>query len=338
MLYFRNDYSEGAHPQVMEALMRTNMEKTPGYGMDEHCANAIEMIRDLCKAPQAAVHFMSGGTQVNKTAIGAFLRPYESVIGVDAAHIYAHECASIEHNGHQIITCRSADGKLRPEMVESVVKTHCYEHTPIPRLVYISNTTEWGTVYSAAELRALSAMCHKHGLLLYCDGARLAAAMAAGDTTYTDYALTCDAFTIGGTKNGLLFGEALVLMNPELDRYFRNSMKQQGSILAKGRLFGVQYETILSNGLYMELAQHAYRLMTKLADGLKDQGYTFYVESPSNQIFPVLSKDKVEALKKSCAFEIIEEVDEDHDCIRFVTSWATTEEDVDSLLFVMSSL
>jgi len=338
MLYFRNDYSEGAHPKVLEALVRTNMEKTPGYGMDAYCDEAIAMIRNLCKAPQAAVHFMSGGTQINKTAIGAFLRPYEAVISVDAAHIYAHEGGAIVHNGPHIIPCPAPDGKLTPDMVETAVKSHCYEHTPIPRLVYISNTTEWGTVYSAAELRALSAVCRKHSLLLYCDGARLGAAMAAGDTTYTDYALTCDAFTIGGTKNGLLFGEALVLMNPELDRYFRNSMKQQGSILAKGRLFGVQYQAVLEDGLFMELANHAYTLAKKLNDGLKDLGYMFMVESPSNQIFPILSKDKVEALKKSCAFEIIEEVGEDAICIRFVTSWATTEADVDALLFVMSAL
>jgi len=340
MIHFRNDYSAGAHPAVMDALCKTNLELTAGYGEDPYCAKAADRVRAVCACPQADVHFLVGGTQTNKTTLGAFLRTYEAVIAADTGHICVHETGAIEQNGHKIIACPSPDGKLTPAMIRAAVDSHSSEHMVVPRGVYISNTTEVGTVYSLAELKTISAICRELGLFLYCDGARLGSAMTVqgADTSFADYAALCDAFTIGGTKNGLLFGEALVLMNPELDQYFRNSMKQQGSILAKGRLFGVQYETILTDGLYMELAEHAYRLMAKLAAGLKDMGYTFRVDSPSNQIFPVLTKDKVETLKKSCAFEIIEEVDDEHDCIRFVTSWATTEEDVDALLFVMSAL
>jgi len=338
MLWFRNDYSEGCHPQVLAALERTNMEKTPGYGDDIYCAEAAATIRALCSAPNAAVHFMSGGTQANKTAIGAFLRPYESVIAAVSAHIYGHECGSIEHNGHQILTYPAPDGKVTPDMVRAAVSTHTAEYSTTPRLVYISNTTEVGTVYSAAELRALSEVCRENSLILYCDGARLGAAMAAGDTDFADYAATCDAFTIGGTKNGLLFGEALVITSPALDLYFRNCMKQQGAILAKGRLFGVQYCAILKDGLYMELAHRTYTLAAKLTAGLKAQGYTFLADSPSNQVFPIVDNSKLGALAGKCAYEVIEPAGEGRSCIRFVTSWATTEEDVDALLEVMAAL
>ncbi len=241
MLNFRNDYSAGAHPAVMEALCRTNLELTPGYGTDSYCREAADLIRSLCGAPEAAVHFFTGGTQVNKTALAAFLRPYEAVIAPASAHICVHESGAIEQDGHKVLHLPAPDGKLTPEAVRGAVSAHSGEHMVLPRLVYVSNTTELGTVYSRAELEALRAVCGELGLYLYCDGARLGCAIEAGGAGFADYAALCDAFTIGGTKNGLLFGEALVIANPALQPCFRHCMKQQGAILAKGRLLGMQW-------------------------------------------------------------------------------------------------
>ena len=250
MINFRNDYSAGAHPAVLEALCATNMELTPGYGTDTYCQEAAEAIRALCGAPEAAVHFFTGGTQVNKTAIGAYLRPWEAVIAAETGHICVHETGSVEQDGHKVIHCPASDGKLTAEIIRSVLASHSGEHMVVPRLVYISNTTELGTVYTRSELEALHGICAEQGLILYCDGARLGSAMDAGDTAFAHYARFCDAFTIGGTKNGLLFGEALVVTNAALFPFFRHCMKQQGAILAKGRLLGVQFRAVLKDGLY----------------------------------------------------------------------------------------
>ena len=339
MLFFRNDYSNGAHPQVMEALCKTNLELTAGYGADPYCQKAIEQIRRLCKCPQAAVHFIPGGTQVNKTAIGAFLRSWEAVITPDTGHIQVHEAGAIEHNGHRLVTAPSSDGKLRPEQVAQICKAYQQEETaPEPKLVYISNTTEFGTVYSAAELRALRAECDKWGLYLYCDGARLGAAMAVSDTDFADYAACCHAFTIGGTKNGLLFGEALVITEPALMPSFRRCMKQQGAILAKGRLLGVQYCAALEDGLYMQLAKQAAEKAQQLSRGLKALGVEMLIDSPSNQLFPVFSKEIIEKLQQEVAFEYWSDVDATRGCIRFVTAWHTTQEEVDALLKLLEQL
>ena len=339
MLFFRNDYSNGAHPQVMEALCKTNLELTAGYGADPYCQKAIEQIRRLCECPQAAVHFIPGGTQVNKTAIGAFLRSWEAVITPDTGHIQVHEAGAIEHNGHRLVTAPSSDGKLRPEQVAQICKAYQQEETaPEPKLVYISNTTEFGTVYSAAELRALRAECDKWGLYLYCDGARLGAAMAVSDTDFADYAACCHAFTIGGTKNGLLFGEALVITEPALMPSFRRCMKQQGAILAKGRLLGVQYCAALEDGLYMQLAKQAAERAKQLSEGLRELGVEMLIDSPSNQMFPIFSKEIVEKLRQEVAFEYWSDVDDGRSCIRFVTAWHTTAEEVDALLTLLKEL
>lgn len=339
MLFFRNDYSEGACPQVLEALVNTNLIPTAGYGTDQFCAGAADMIRYLCGDPSAQVHFLVGGTQVNKTAIGAFLRPYEAVIAAASGHICVHETGAIEQNGHKILALPAADGKLTPDQIRKAVDGHGDEHMVLPRLVYISNTTEVGTVYNLSELTALSACCRELGLLLYCDGARLGSAMTVegADTTFADYARLCDAFTIGGTKNGLLFGEALVLTNPALFPHFRHAMKQQGAILAKGRLLGVQYDAVLRNGLYLQLARHANAMADKLRQGLLELGFTMAVDSPSNQLFPILQPAQAERLREECAFEV-QSQDERGVCVRFVTSWATQEEDVDSLLAIMKEI
>lgn len=339
MLFFRNDYGNGAHPAVMEALCKTNLELTAGYGTDPYCQKTIECIRQLCKCPQAEVHFLAGGTQVNKTAIGAFLRPWEAVIAADTGHIQVHESGAIEHNGHRIFTVSAPDGKLRPEQIHHLCRACQQEETsPEPKLVYISNTTELGTVYTKEELGALRSACDQWGLYLYCDGARLAAAMAVSDINFADYAALCHAFTIGGTKNGLLFGEALVITDPQLMPSFRRCMKQQGAMLAKGRLLGVQFGAVLENGLYLKLAQQAAQAAQLLADGLATLGVPMLIDSPSNQLFPILSNEIIELLQQSVSFEYWSSVSDTHSCIRFVTAWHTTKEEVEQLLSLLRNL
>lgn len=338
MLYFRNDYGAGAHPAVLDALCRTNLELTPGYGADLYCQKAADTIRTLCRCPEAAVHFLTGGTQVNKTAIGAFLRPYEAAVAAGTGHICVHESGAIEQDGHQVLRLSAPDGKLTPELLRSALSAPVNEHTTIPRLAYISNTTELGTVYHEAELRGLREACNALGLLLYCDGARLGSAMDAGGTDFPDYAAACDAFTIGGTKNGLLFGEALVIVNPALQPGFRNCMKQQGAMLAKGRLLGIQYEAVMQDGLYRKLAAHANQLAKRLASGLEALGVPLLAPAESNQVFPVLPDTAVERLRRIAEFEVERRMDESHTCIRFVTAWHTTQEEVDALLASVKEL
>jgi threonine aldolase len=310
-----------------------------GYGVDHYCLKSNEIIRALCHAPQADVHYLVGGTQANKTAIGAFLRPWEAVISAESGHIQVHEAGAIEHNGHRLYLCPAAAGKLTPDAVRSVCQLYAEEETAAaPKLVYISNTTELGTVYSRAELEALRAVCDEWDLYLYCDGARLACAMAVSDTDFADYAAFCDAFTIGGTKNGLLFGEALVITNPALMPSFRRCLKQQGAMLAKGRLLGVQYIAALENGLYMELANQSMSAARQLREGLQAMNIPMLIDSPSNQLFPILPTDVIAALQEQVEFEFWSKSDEGHSCIRFVTAWHTTQEEVSSLLEVLKKL
>ncbi len=339
MLFFKNDYSNGAHPAIMEALCKTNLELTVGYGVDHYCLRSNEIIRALCHAPQADVHYLVGGTQANKTAIGAFLRPWEAVISAESGHIQVHEAGAIEHNGHRLYLCPAKDGKLTPDAVRSVCQLYAEEETAAaPKVVYISNTTELGTVYSRAELEALRAVCDEWNLYLYCDGARLACAMAVSDTDFADYAAFCDAFTIGGTKNGLLFGEALVITNPALMPSFRRCLKQQGAMLAKGRLLGVQYIAALENGLYMELANQSMSAARQLREGLQAMNIPMFIDSPSNQLFPILPTDVIATLQEQVEFEFWSKIDEGHSCIRFVTAWHTTEEEVAALLTLLQKL
>ena len=338
MLSFRNDYSEGAHPSVLAALQAINLEQMSGYGLDRCCQEAADTIRALCAAQNADVHFLVGGTQVNKTAIAAFLRPYEAAIAAESGHICTHETGAVEQDGHKVLTVPTPDGKLTPSLLQGVLACHSGEHMVVPRLVYLSNTTELGTVYSREELAAISAFCQKNNLLLYCDGARLGAAMAAGDTTFADYASLCDAFTIGGTKNGLLFGEALVIVRPALRTHFRHCMKQQGAILAKGWLLGAQFSAILQNGLYLDLARHAKAAADTIRAALREAGIPCLVDSPSNQIFPVLPLDKAAAFQGACACEVQQKVGDDGLCVRLVTSWATKDSDVNALVKLLRAL
>lgn len=333
MYSFRNDYSEGAHPKILQALIDTNLEQTCGYGMDPRCQAAADLIRRLCKAPDADIHFTVGGTQTNLLVIASLLRPYEAVIAAHTGHVNVHETGAIEATGHKVCTAYAPDGKLTPELVESVVNGHSSEHMVLPRLVYISDTTEIGTIYTKAELQALRDCCDKHGLFLFLDGARLGSALTAegNDLTLPDLAALTDAFYIGGTKNGVLFGEALVMRTP--NEHFRWHMKQRGAVLAKGRLLGVQFQALLEDGLYLDLARHANEMAFRLRDGVAALGYPFPVASPSNQQFPVLPNSVVKALlDKGYEFEIDRAVDADHTCVRFVTSWATPESAIDAFL------
>ena len=334
MYSFRNDYSEGGHPQVLQALTDTNAVQTVGYGMDPYCQAAADTIRRLCAAPDADVHFLVGGTQVNLVTIDAFLQSYEAVIAAQTGHVSTHETGAIEATGHKVCTVESPDGKLTPALVESVLAQHNgTEHMVLPRLVYISDTTEIGTIYTKAELTALRQCCDVHGLVLYLDGARLGSALTApgNDLTLPDLAALTDAFTIGGTKNGALFGEALVLTRPL--PHYRWHMKQRGAVLAKGRLLGIQFQALLEDGLYFDLARHANQLALRLRDGIAALGYPFPVDSPSNQQFPVLPNATVQKLQElGYEFEIDHVVDADHTCIRLVTSWATPESAMESFL------
>ena len=335
MYSFRNDYSEGVHPSILKALTETNLVQTCGYGMDDYCLKAADLIRDLCAAPEAAVHFLVGGTQTNLIVINSFLQDYECVIAAHTGHVNVHETGAIEATGHKVCTAWSSDGKVTPAMVESVLAANTSEHMVLPRLVYISDTTEIGTIYTKSELIALRKCCDSHGLYLYMDGARLASALTASgnDLTLHDLAVLTDAFTIGGTKNGLLFGEAVILTNSFPKEHFRWHMKQRGAMLAKGRLLGIQFQGLMSNNLFFKIGRHANETALKLRDGMKALGYDFPTESPSNQQFPVLPNRIIDQLiNLGYAFEEDHVVDEAHTCVRFVTSWATPGAAVEQFL------
>lgn len=343
MIYFRNDYSEGAHPKVLQALVETNLVSTPGYGCDECCACARELLRERFACPNADVHFLVGGTQTNLTAAAAFLRPWEAIIAADTGHIAVHETGAIEATGHKVYVVPGVDGKLTSDAIRTAVRDHqtgTEEHMVLPRMVYVSDSTELGTIYTRAELQALSDTCRELGLYLYLDGARMAMALTAqgNDLVPEDFAQLCDAFYLGGTKNALLFGEALVIVNNALKPYFRNVMKQHGGMLAKGRLLGVQFAAILQDDLWLQTARHANELAQRLAAALTAMGVPLYAASPTNQVFPIFTNAQVEALRQNFSFEFIARVDENHSAIRFVTSWATRPEDVDALICAVRSL
>ena len=335
MYSFRNDYSEGAHPQILKALKETNLIQHTGYGMDEeHCGRARDLIRKEIGREDAAVHFLVGGTQVNLTVIAAALRPHEAVICASTGHINVHETGAVEATGHKVLTLPSPDGKVTPAMVQEILDAHPDEHMVKPKMVYISNTTEIGTQYTKAELEALSHICRRTGLFLFLDGARLGAALtsSANDLTMADIAALTDVFYIGGTKNGALFGEAVVILNPVLDEDFRYMIKQRGGMLAKGWLLGIQFETLFTDGLFYEMASHATAMADKLRKGLEEKGVSFYSQSVSNQLFPIFSDETIARLSKDFSFNIQARMDESHQAIRLVTSWATKEEAVDAIL------
>lgn len=337
MYYFLNDYSEGALPQVMRVLNQTNLESTCGYGMDDYCRRAAAQIRARFQCPDADVHFLAGGTQTNTTAISGFLRPWEAVIAAGTGHIAVHETGAIEARGHKICTVDTPDGKLTPETIQQVLAAHQNgedAHMVCPRMVYLSDSTELGTIYTRAELTEISNLCRELGLILYLDGARMGAALTAkgNDLQPEDFPRLCDAFYIGGTKNGLLFGEALVIVRRDLQPHFRHMIKQCGGMLAKGRLLGLQFSAMLTDDLWLTAAAHANAMAQRLSDGLRAAGYQLYVNSPTNQIFAVLDHDTIGRLSRNFAFQLSEIYDEKHQICRFVTSWATKPEWVEALL------
>lgn len=337
MIYFHNDYSEGCHPKVLEKLIATNLEQTPGYGEDSYCAQAAGMIRKLCGRDDLAVHFLVGGTQANLTVIDAALRPHQAALGAISAHINVHETGAVEATGHKVLSVPSADGKITAMQVRSVVEAHrasgSFEHEAQPKLVYISNPTELGTLYTLSELEELSQTCRDMGLYLFLDGARLGYGFAAADNdmTMADLARLCDVFYIGGTKVGALFGEAVVISNPAIAEDFRYLIKQHGGMLAKGRLLGVQFGALLEDGLYFEIAGHAVRLADQIRSTFDELRVSYLVPGTTNQIFPILSDTFLTELSKNFMFTEMERVDANHRAVRFCTSWASTQENVDAL-------
>ena len=337
MLYFENDYCEGAHPAILQKLTETNFEKVSGYGTDPYCASAKEKIRAACACPEADVFFISGGTQANSIVIASMLRRWEGVIAAATGHVAGHEAGAIEFTGHKVIGLPQKNGKLDAATVEDFCKTFYadsnHDHMVFPGMVYISHPTEYGTLYSKAELEALSAVCHTYHMPLFVDGARLGYALVSEgtDVTLADLARLTDVFYIGGTKNGALFGEAVVLTVP--CPHFRWHIKQRGGMLAKGRLLGVQFQALLKDDLYFDIGRHANDMAFRLRDGFKALGYEFPVPSPSNQQFPVM---KIQTAEKLAAmgfeFQVERVIDEEHIMYRFVTSWATPESAIDDLL------
>lgn len=338
MIQFQCDYSEGAHPRIMERMMQTNLEQTPGYGEDHYCEMARKLIQKACGRPDADVHFLVGGTQANATVISSVLRPYQGVLCATTGHINVHETGAIEHGGHKVLALQGSDGKLSAESVRSAMEEHLAEdgpeHTVQPGMVYISFSTEVGTVYTLSQLEDLSAVCHEYGLPLFVDGARMGYGLASEgcDVTMEDIARLADVFYIGGTKQGALFGEAVVITNPMLKKDFRYLIKQNGGMLAKGRLLGIQFLTLFEDGLYHELSRHAVIQAMRIRDAFAAKGYGFLVESPTNQQFPILSDSDIERLSADFMFSIWKKIDSEHTAVRFCTSWATRPEAVDSLL------
>ena len=328
---FKNDYSEGAHPRILDALIKYNLTQQNGYGLDEYSLNAAKFIRDKCAAPNASVHFVSGGTQANLTVISAFLRPHESVVSAHTGHIFTNESGAIEATGHKIHGVETADGKLRPQDVQNILDAHQnVPHQLKQRLVYISNSTEIGTIYSKKELQELYEFCQNKNLILFMDGARLGHALTAetSDMSLADIAKYTDAFYLGGTKNGALIGEAIVINNPALQDEFGFHLKQKGALLAKGRLLGIQFEELMRDNLYFELADHANRQAMKIKEAFEEIGCDFLAETFTNQIFPVLNAKQIDQLSEKYDFYIWKKIDSERSAIRLITSWSTTDETV----------
>ena len=340
MIYLKNDYSEGCHPEVLAALTRTNLEATTGYGEDEYCKAAAEKIKARFQCPDADVHFLVGGTQVNFTALDAFLRPWEAAIATSLGHIAVHETGAVEGTGHKVLTAPCTDGILTPQMVREIVAAHPNEHMVKPRIVYISDSTEVGTIYHKAELAALHDCCEELGLLLYLDGARLASALTSpeNDIAPEDLPRYCDAFYVGGTKNGALFGEALVIVNDALKPDFRYAIKQHGGMLAKGRLLGLQFLALLDGedgsgcSPYFTMAAEADRQALEIRKAFTEKGIGLLHDSPTNQQFFVLPDAWYNTLAEQYAMSEMGKPDEEHTAVRICTSWATRPEAVAQLI------
>lgn len=344
MIQFQCDYTEGGHPLILEKLVETNLEQTKGYGEDPHCEHARSLIRKACHTPEADVHFLVGGTQTNFTVISSILRPYQGVLAADTGHINVHETGAVEANGHKVLTLPSPDGKIRAAQVREAYEAHWkdedHEHMVQPGMVYISHPTENGTLYTKDELKELYQTCQELNLPLFLDGARLGYGLMseASDLTLPEVAAYTDVFYIGGTKVGALFGEAVVITAPALKKDFRYLIKQKGGMLAKGRLLGIQFETLFTDDLYFQIASHGDKMAMKLKKTFRKKGYPLRYDSYTNQQFPILPDAHLEQLKEKFMFSFWEKVDETHSAVRFCTSWATKEEAVDTLIKEMDKL
>ena len=333
MYSFVNDYSEGAHPRILEAMSRFNLEQNSGYGMDTHSATAKSYIRALLQEDRADIHLIPGGTQTNLLVISSFLRPYEGVISADTGHINVHETGAIEATGHKVIAMPHIEGKLTPDGIRKALDYHSGEHMVKPKMVYLSSATELGTIYNKQELTDIHKLCREKNLYLFLDGARIGTALTCNenDLSLAEIAELVDVFYIGGTKNGALLGEALVILREELKEEFRFMIKQRGAMLAKGFLIGIQFEELFKDDLFFTLAKHANRMAERIAKTLKACHISFQAEPVSNQLFPILPDSVIHELSKEFGFQVMERKDENHSIIRLVTSWATTEESVEKL-------
>ena len=341
MIRLNCDYLEGCHPAILQRLIDTNLEQTVGYGMDPYCQHAAEKIRETFSCPEAAVHFLTGGTQANTTVIAAALRPYEGVLCAHTGHINTHETGAIESSGHKCLSLPGRDGRITASQVAVATALQADdEHTVKPGMVYISLSTELGTLYNLAQLKDMYYTCRQNGLYLFIDGARLGYALTSPicDLTPADVAKYCDVFTVGGTKVGALFGEAVVINNPELNVRFRYLIKQRGGMLAKGRLLGIQFETLMEDGLYFTIAKKAVDQAMRIRDALLKKGIPLYVDSPTNQLFPILTDDQAEALEDDFDLAVWERVDESHAAMRVCTSWATEDAAVDAFIRAVEAL
>lgn len=344
MIYLNCDYNEGAHPQVMDALLMSNMEQSIGYGEDEYCEEARDMIKGLCKDYSAYVQFLVGGTQTNKTVIDAALRPHQGVLSADTGHINVHETGAIEACGHKVLALPSVDGKISADQVEKAYLDHMAngsrEHEVQPKMVYISNPTEFGTIYSKDELEDLSRVCKDNGLYLFMDGARLGYGLVCDDNDLDLPTITkcCDVFYIGGTKVGALFGEAVVITNDAIKEDFRYLIKQNGGMLAKGRLLGLQFKALLDDSLYFDISKHAVLMADAIRRTLNKLGYKYYVESPTNQIFVIMPNKNLEVLSKNFVLSNERKYDDDNTVVRICTSWATKQENVSAFIEALKAL
>lgn len=342
MIRFECDYGEGAHPLILEKLLSTNFEQTPGYGEDVYCESAREKIRTLCAAPSAMVQFFVGGTQANATLIASVLRPHQGVLCADTGHINVHETGAVEATGHKVLPLAHKDGKITADQVRRAIEAHyadaTHEHIVQPGMVYISHPTEFGTLYTLDELTALSNVCREKGVPLFLDGARLGYGLCAGDVQLPDLARLCDAFYIGGTKCGAMMGEAMVITAPALQRDFRYHIKQRGAMLAKGRMLGIQFDVLFTDGLYTRICGKAVTQAQRLAAAFAQKNVPMLISSPTNQIFPILTQAQMNALKADFAFSVWQEINDGRTAVRFCTSWATNDENVDALCKAIGAL
>ena len=341
MLSFTCDYAEGAHPLILKALADSNMEQLPGYGEDVYCRRAKDKIRKACGCPQASVYFLVGGTQTNATVIASMLRNYEGVVSAGTGHINVHEAGAVEYTGHKVLPLPQHQGRIDAKELETYLEAFFadanHEHMIFPGMVYISFPTEYGTIYSRAELTAIHGICQRFGIPLFIDGARLGYGLASeqSDLDLPALASLCDVFYIGGTKVGAFCGEAVVFPKGDAPQHFMTTVKQHGALLAKGRLLGVQFDTLFTDGLYMDISRHAIRMAGRLKEILHAKGIPFYLESPTNQQFVILPNTEIERLRPQVGFDFWEAYDDSHTVVRFATSWATPEANLDRLAEIL---